>query len=401
MNPPADATTPGDATAEGEGDALPAGAVVDRRYRVVRALDRGGMGAVYEAVHVALGERVALKVMHRSPAADGAGAARFLAEGRALRAVEHPHVVRVIDCGNDGGRLYLAMELLEGETLRALLDREGPLDVARAVALVDPALAALERVHAAGLVHRDVKPHNLFIARAGGVETVKLLDFGIARRVADPARFTVDGAMLGTPAYMSPEQCRGDREAGPASDQFSAAAVLHEALTGAVPHAAPTAGLLLAARVTAAPAPVRSLRGDLAPALCAALDRALAPDPARRFPSIAAFRAAIRAALDAPPPRRSWPAVAASLAVLAALSLAYARRRHVTARAQAVSVDVPAPVVSREAPAARPVLDASPAMSPTVAASSPERPPPPERRAPPRRRVSDARLRMPIIRDLP
>lgn len=393
-----------DPTARGEAptaaaDALCAGDVIDGRYRVEALLDRGGMSDVYRCAQPSLGRVVALKVMRASLADDPSAPARLLSEARAMQSIDHPHVVKVLDYGNHRGRPYLVLELLRGESLRAHLDREAPLSPAHALALFDPVLGALQAVHDAGLVHRDVKPSNVFLARERGVVTPKLLDFGIARRAVD-SRLTTTGALLGTPAYMSPEQARGDRELTAASDQYSAAAVLYEAVTGRLPHDVSTPGLALAARITVDPPPPTRWRDDLDPAFARALTRALARDPAARFPSIDVFREALRSAPEVTRARRLYGTMFVALSLALALVLiAFARVSRTPPRAaQALTLslrappppsnapEAPSPVtVPRDAGAAIPMIERS---RPRARANAPA-----SRDGP--------RLRMTLFRDMP
>ncbi len=255
------------------------------------------MGAVYEALHAELGRRVAVKVLRPEFSADRVAAERFRAEARTASELRHRNVVEVTDFGDDGGRLYLVMELLEGESLQALLDREGPLDEDVALKLVDPVLSALAWAHARGVVHRDVKPDNVFLARIPGESepVAKLLDFGIARGArADGVKLTQTGVMLGTPAYMAPEQAWNSAPLTPAADQWSAAAMLYEMLSGRIPHQCDALSELVARRVSQDPDDLASLRPSLSPKLCAVVMRALSRDVSARFPSIEDFAEALR-----------------------------------------------------------------------------------------------------------
>jgi serine/threonine-protein kinase len=376
---------------------LPDGALVDRRYRIVRVIDRGGMATVYEALHTALGKRVAVKVAHPALVRDSALVARMLSEAKTLQAVQHPNVLRVLDCGSDRGQPYIVTELLEGETLRAVFDREVPMELARALSLLAPAFEALACVHDAGLVHRDVKPHNLFVVREGERETLKLLDFGIARSVHDTTRFTTEGALLGTPAYMSPEQCSGERDLTPATDQYSLAVVLYEALTGVIPHDAPTPGLVIAARLSSAAAPLARRRSGLAPAVASVVDRALSRDPSRRFSSITAMREALDVALATQAPRaRARHRVLVLVAALAALALgaSWMLRRsasHVVVSPRMVSAAMPPSPVSVAAPS-------EVATAPADARVATPRPAPDRRTRRPA--AGDGRMRMNIFREM-
>jgi hypothetical protein len=306
-----------DATDDSTRAALTPGDLLAGRYEVVRKLGEGGMGAVYEARHAELGRPVAVKVLHAEFGHDATAVERFRKEARVLATLRRRHVVEVLDFGQWRGTLYLVMELLDGESLQQRLDRDGPLDAAEAVTLLDPVLQALAWAHGQGVVHRDVKPDNVFLARVAGEPggVAKLIDFGIARALApDAPKLTRTGVMVGTPAYMAPEQAWGAGPVTPAADQWSAAAVLYEMLTGHVPHEAASLQELVVRRVSQDAGDLAAARPGLPPALVAAVMRALSRDPAARFPSVDALREALRDAMgDAPvtaPPPQTPPDLA-------------------------------------------------------------------------------------------
>ncbi|MFO0696868.1 MAG: serine/threonine-protein kinase [Polyangiales bacterium] len=265
------------------------------RYVLRRRIGRGGMGEVWSAWHVGLRREVAVKFLH-TQMNDTVARRRFEREFRATSALQHPHTVRILDAGiADDGQPYYAMELLSGASLREVVEREGPLDVARALVLVEQAARALGEAHARGIVHRDVKPENLFVCDLGVDEHVKVLDFGVARVLEDDdaGKLTATGFVVGTPAFMAPEVVMG-KEAVPASDVYALGSVLYFALAGKAPFEASNAAALLLAQVTV-PAPrletVRS--GPLDPRLTALLERALAKEPAARFADGAELAAAL------------------------------------------------------------------------------------------------------------
>lgn len=273
------------------------GEVIGDRYEIVRLLGVGGTGAVFEARHKAIGRTVALKILLPELAASEMVPRRFLQEAQTANQVRHRNIVEVLDFGDDHGRLYMVMELLRGESLSAFIRREAPVAPGTLVRLLDPILAALIYAHELGIVHRDVKPQNIFLAQNPDEETPtpKLIDFGIAKRiVADDVTLTATGIILGTPAYMAPEQALGSKDVTPAADQYSIAAILFEALTGRVPHQADTYPAMLIAIVSQPPADLRTLRPDLDPRLTAAVMRALDFDPARRFASLSALRETLK-----------------------------------------------------------------------------------------------------------
>jgi serine/threonine-protein kinase len=244
---------------------LSQGTVLAGRYRILHLLGRGGCGEVFRAEDTLAGDEVALKVLYPHAATRDASLERLRRELRNLRALHHPGIVGVRDVGEHEQLLFLAMELLEGETLAERLSRDGPLGGEGALRVLDGMLSALVTAHRAGMVHRDVKPSNVFLARdrdaRGEHERVVLLDFGLARRDAD-ARLTQSGQVVGTLEYVAPEQARGDPVLTPATDLYAAGVVLWEMLTGEAPFSADSPAGTLAAHLHAPlPPPRRALRG--------------------------------------------------------------------------------------------------------------------------------------------
>ena len=265
------------------------------RYRVVRCIGVGGMGAVYEAVHDDLEKRVALKTLHPSMAREPEARARFLREGRAASRIRHPNVVEVFDVGQHDDTLFLVMEHLAGEDLAALIAREGALPVERLVDLVLPVVAAVATAHEEGVVHRDLKPENIFLAQTrNGAVQPKVLDFGISKVSGAPnaPRITGASSMIGTPLYMSPEQAQGAAVDG-RSDQYAVGVILYECATGHVPFDAPELYPLLHAIVLGEHAAPRSLRPELPADFEAVIERAMARDADRRFESMHALGRAL------------------------------------------------------------------------------------------------------------
>jgi serine/threonine-protein kinase len=291
------------------------------RYEVLRPLGRGGMGSVYLARDTQLDRLVALKV----PLFDGdpARARQFVREARAAAAVRHPHLCPVYDAGEVDGRPFLTMAYVDGETLAARVGR-GPLPVAEAARLTRTVALALEAAHRAGIVHRDLKPANIMLDAAG---QPVVTDFGLARNLAAPAADSRSGeGLVGTPSYMAPEQVNGTAGAGgPGVDIFALGAVLYELLTGARPFDGPV-GTVLARITSADPLPPAALRPEVGARLSDICLRALAKDPADRFPSMAAFAAALDDWLAGPADRprrgRAWPAVVGAGAVAAVVGIA-------------------------------------------------------------------------------
>jgi TOMM system kinase/cyclase fusion protein len=292
--------------APGDGEALP-----ERlgRYQITGRLGAGGMGVVCRAHDSQLRRDVAIKVPHfRGPdQVRLAARLRFLREARAAAAVRHPNVCPIHDVGEDAGRPYVVMALVEGESLGDRLGRQGRFEDSReAVALVIQVADALAAVHAAGVVHRDVKPGNILLDRAG---TPYLSDFGLAR-AADGEHLTEAGTLLGTPAYMAPEQAARELGAvGPWSDQYSLGVVLYHLLTGRPPFQGDPLAVLYQVG-TSEPPPPSQVRPDLDPALVSLLLKALARQPRDRYRSVADFAAALRS-------WREQPAVAAPRALAA------------------------------------------------------------------------------------
>jgi serine/threonine-protein kinase len=205
------------------------GLVLDGRYRVGSRLARGGMATVYEAHDSRLDRTIALKVMHASLADDEEFVSRFIREAHSAARLSHPNVVAVYDQGADQGIVFLAMELVRGRTLRDLMREQGNLSPRQSLEVLEPVLAALGAAHAAGIVHRDVKPENVLLSDDG---RIKVADFGLARAVSgNNSHTTASGILMGTVAYLSPEQVeRGI--ADPRSDVYAAGILLYEMLTG-------------------------------------------------------------------------------------------------------------------------------------------------------------------------
>ena len=260
------------------------GRVLDGRYRVGPRIARGGMATVYEATDLRLDRLCALKVMHSGLGDDDDFAARFVREARSAARLSHPHVVGVFDQGDDDGTLFLAMEYIPGHTLRDLIRKESPMSPAKALAVIDPVLSALAAAHAAGMIHRDVKPENVLLADDG---RVKVADFGLARAISAETQHTATGGVLiGTVSYLSPELVV-DGKADARSDVYAAGVVLYEMLTGRKPHEGESPIQVAYKHVHEdVPAPSRIVRGlpayvDALVARATARDRELRPADAR------------------------------------------------------------------------------------------------------------------------
>jgi serine/threonine protein kinase len=268
------------------------------KYRIERLLGEGAMGEVFLATHVDLGRPVALKTLKPQVAADRSLTERFFAEARAVNIIRHENIVECTDLVNDPtARSYIVMELLEGMTLGAAIEQVGRIPARRAARIVAQIADAIGAAHDKGIVHRDLKPENVFlIKRAGSTDYVKVLDFGIARLRPDlGVSATQSGALIGTPAYMSPEQVRGEK-AGPSSDIYALGAILFHMLTGRMPFVAQSMSLMLVAQLQETPARVDKLAPEVPRALADVVARALSKEPAQRPATMAAFR---REALEA------------------------------------------------------------------------------------------------------
>jgi len=284
--------------------ALPsAGDVLAGKYRIEGLVGRGGMGAVFAATDLVLGRRVAVKTLLAEGLARPGALQRFFNEARAAAQIESEHVVRVLDVGAaNSGLPFIVLEYLEGHDL-AQLARSRRLDPVEAVDYVLQALDALAQAHARGIVHRDLKPANLFVVRrtdgagAGGRGAhVKVLDFGISKITTAPfaqAGITASTAILGSPAYMSPEQLRSAKRVDARSDIWSVGVILYELLAGKPPFAGEEIGAVFAAILEQTPAPVRAHQAGVAPGLEAVVMRCLARDPAQRFQSVSALAGAL------------------------------------------------------------------------------------------------------------
>ncbi len=330
---------------------LASGRLIGGRYEIVRPLGAGAMGAVYEARNRAIERRVALKVLHPGFSHDPSTLQRFGAEARAAGRARHRNIVEVIDFGADGPMHWMALEFLEGETLEELVTREAPMAPSEVVSILDPLLRGVAHAHTLGLIHRDLKPGNLFLAREPGTEGVvpKVLDFGIAKNTTAAVRLTTTETLVGTPAYMAPEQIESSRDVTPAADQYAMACVAYEMLTGQLPIGGDSLPGLLVNKVTRAATPLDSARPDLSPALAACVMRALSRDPAARFPDVDAFRVELLASIAAPsaPPPIASPSPATAAAPRAASRVGASARVVATAALVTLAALAAATVVSQ------------------------------------------------------
>lgn len=263
------------------------GGVLSRRFRLIRKLGEGGMGEVYAADPIDGGMRVAIKILRREFISDGLVRSRFLEEGRTCMRLQHPNVARVLECAlAEDGAPYLVLELLEGVPLGAYMQNGARVPVAQAAPILQGILSGLGAAHAQKIVHRDLKPDNVFLTRGpNGTFVVKVLDFGIAK-VMDAAggmgNRTRSGVLLGTPAYMSPEQARSARDVDERADLWSVGVLFYEMLTGRVAFPAPTEYARLAALLSAEPQPLEQVDSAFAP-LAPFVSRALKKNREERF----------------------------------------------------------------------------------------------------------------------
>jgi serine/threonine protein kinase len=273
------------------------GTLVDGKYRIVRRVASGGMGAVYEVMHERIRRKLAMKFILPELAASEEVIQRFEIEARAASAIGHENIVEVTDMGTTSDGLpFLVMEFLEGCDLAALLD-SGGLDQVRTVHIVSQVLAGLEAAHKRQIIHRDLKPENIFlIERGGDPDFVKLLDFGISKFAGGEEaklHLTSTGLILGTPYYMSPEQARGDRDLDQRSDLFSIGVILYQLLTGTRPFAADNLNKLLYQITSGQVTPPREFNPDITESLERVVTKALAHQVEHRFQSASEFRAAL------------------------------------------------------------------------------------------------------------
>jgi serine/threonine protein kinase len=268
------------------------GEVVAGRYELEELVGAGGMSSVFKARDTLLERRVALKVLHQHFTEDDQYVERFRREARAVASLSHPNIVTILDRGEDEGRQFLVFELVEGRTLKEILDEEGRLPVARALEIAIQVARGLGFAHEHGLVHRDVKPQNVIL---NGDGRAKVTDFGIARSL-DVQGVTQSGAVLGTSNYIAPEQASG-RPVDRTTDVYSLGVVLFELLTGEVPFPGESFVAVAMQHVSEPPPSVLEVRPDVPIRVARAVDRALEKDPAERFPTMDAFAAELQACL--------------------------------------------------------------------------------------------------------
>jgi serine/threonine-protein kinase len=274
------------------------GMVLDGKYRLDSYLSKGGMGSVYKATHVMLNKPVAVKMINAEIVSSPEMVRRFQREARAATTLSHPNIAGVFDLGQTSdGTLYIAMEFIDGPSLKSVLSKEGPMAPARIVSLLSQVSEALAVAHRHGVVHRDLKPHNIMLARdEHGREIAKLVDFGVAKTFEQATQLTQTGFVVGTPQYMAPEQAEGKPVDG-RSDIYSLGVILYEMLSGDVPFDDPSTPMILIKHIKDAPVPpsVKNPDAHVSPGLEAVAMRCLQKDPAARFQSAEEFGSALNA----------------------------------------------------------------------------------------------------------
>jgi serine/threonine-protein kinase len=270
------------------------GRLLQGRYRITGLIAQGGMGVVYDAVQVNLGRRVAVKCLHPKYVRDAVAIARFQHEAVVSGGFGHPHIVEVFDLGRlEDGAPFLVMERLEGETVTARLRRERRLRLGLAVGVARQTVSALVATHARAILHRDLKPDNLFLVDRGAeAPRVKVLDYGVSKAMSavGDARLTRAGFVMGTPAYMAPEQARGEADLDGRVDLYAVGVILYEMLTGRLAYAARTPAALLLEMQRGLPLRPSVLRPGVPPALDALVMRCVAPERDERPRDAAALQ---------------------------------------------------------------------------------------------------------------
>ena len=276
------------------------GQTLAEKYLVEKLIKRGGMGAVYQGKHVLMDKTVAIKVLRPALAVDDDVVARFSREAKAASRISHPHAVSVTDFGeSENGIVFLVMEYLEGRTLKEIIRSEGALPLARVVEIIRQVTGALDAAHGESVVHRDLKSDNIMVSQTNGGDWAKVLDFGIAKIQQPGVRdndITAANLVIGTPQYMSPEQCSQTQPLDARSDVYSLGVIVYEMLAGRVPFTGESPTMIMMQHVQDAPPSVLATRPDLPPAIDGVITRALAKVPADRFQTAGELFAALSTA---------------------------------------------------------------------------------------------------------
>ncbi|HKO51430.1 MAG TPA: serine/threonine-protein kinase [Polyangiaceae bacterium] len=279
---------------------LSTGEIIDGKYRTIRLIGEGGMGAVYEAENIRIHRKVAIKVLHAGVAETAEAVQRFEREAQAAGRIGSEHIVEVLDLGNlPSGDRYMVMEFMDGDSLGGRIKSKGRLSPAELFPIAHQLLAALDAAHNAGIIHRDLKPDNVYLlrSRSGVADFVKLLDFGISKfnQLSGDSGFSMTrtGAVMGTPYYMAPEQAKGAKDADHRVDLYAAGVILYESVTGEVPFNADTFNELLFKIVLEEPRPVQQLVPQIDLGFAAIINKAMTRDPAARFQTAKEFQLAL------------------------------------------------------------------------------------------------------------
>ncbi len=279
---------------------LSTGEIVDGKYRIIRLIGEGGMGAVYEGENTRIHRRVAIKVLHAGVAETVEAVQRFEREAQAAGRIGSEHIVEVLDLGNlPSGDRYMVMEFMDGDSLSARIQKSGRIAPVDLYPIAHQLLAALHAAHTAGIIHRDLKPDNVYLlkSRSGVADFVKLLDFGISKfnQLSGDSGFSMTrtGAVMGTPYYMAPEQAKGAKDMDHRVDLYATGVILYESVTGQVPFNADTFNELLFKIVLEEPRPIQQLVPEIDPNFAAIINKAMARDPGTRFQSAREFQQAL------------------------------------------------------------------------------------------------------------
>jgi eukaryotic-like serine/threonine-protein kinase len=279
---------------------LSTGDIIDGKYRIVRLIGEGGMGAVYEAENMRIHRKVAIKVLHAGVAQTGEAVSRFEREAQAAGRIGSEHIVEVLDLGNlPSGDRYMVMEFMDGDALSGRIRTRVRLTPGEIYPIMHQLLEALAAAHGAGIIHRDLKPDNVYLlkSRGGKADFVKLLDFGISKfnQLSGDSGFSMTrtGAVMGTPYYMAPEQAKGARDLDHRVDLYAAGVILYEAITGEVPFNADTFNELLFKIVLEAAKPVEQVVPNMDPNFAAIVNKSMAREPSQRFQTAKEFQQAL------------------------------------------------------------------------------------------------------------